>query len=102
MSRAEQEALYEKATGQDALDRQKRAGAPKCRYCQEPIRWGKKTNGQRIPIDWNVHEGGGVLLFDDGECELVEAGGETSGKKQGRSWTRHYAHFATCTKRERR
>jgi hypothetical protein len=102
MSRAEQEELYEKATDQDALDRQKRAGAPKCRYCSVPIRWGKKSNGQRIPIDWDPHEGGNVLLFDDGTCELVEAGGEVSGEKQGRSWTRHYGHMQTCSKRERR
>ena len=92
LSRDDQAKLYREQMGADALARQKRAAAPKCKSCRAPIRWATiKGSGKHMPLDYDETEGGNVFLFKDDVCVV---GKQTDKTPFGA--TRHYSHFATC------
>lgn len=87
--------LYEQEMGANALARQQRAAAARCSSCQQPIRWVRTSNGKPMPVDYDPHEGGNILVDDHGGNAIVtEPGGPGSGIPSGK--TLHYSHFATC------
>lgn len=91
-SRDLQERLYRETMDDEALARQKREAATKCKSCGEPIRWGRE--GERhVALDYDEHEGGNVFLFADGGCYT---GRQEDVTPPGA--TRHYKHRATCRK----
>lgn len=90
-SRDLQERLYRELMDDEALARQKREAAPRCKSCGAPIRWAKTSNGRHMPLDYDEHDGGNVFLFTDGVCMVGTQADETP-----RFATRHYSHFATC------
>lgn len=53
-----------------------------------------KVSGSWMPVDFDPHEGGNVLVWDDGRAEMTSPGGPSTGIPAGA--TLHYSHFATC------
>lgn len=95
----EQAKLYENEMGGDAATRQLRAAAPKCRSCNEPIRWITTSGGKHMPVDYDPHDGGNILLWPDGRSKQCEPGGPREGIPA--EATLHYSHFATCPHADR-
>lgn len=89
--RQEQERLYERTLGPDALARQKRDAATKCKSCGAPIRWGITRNGKRMPLNYDETPEGNVFLFGDDGCRVGNKNDPTPVDA-----TRHTSHFATC------
>lgn len=86
--------LYEAEMGAEAAARQLRAAAAKCKSCQAPIRWIQTTAGKHMPVDYDPHEAGNILLWPDGRSKPCETGGPAGGIPADA--TLHFSHFATC------
>jgi hypothetical protein len=80
----------------EALARQKRDAATKCKSCAAPIRWAKTGAGKHMPLDYDEHEGGNVFFFKDGTCYVGKQDDPTPVDA-----TRHYSHFSTCPSADR-
>jgi hypothetical protein len=91
ISAREQQTLYRDTMGENALERQRRAGATRCRSCFRPIRWARTGSGKRMPVDYDENEAGNVFLFADGGCRVGKQDEQTPAGA-----TRHFSHFATC------
>lgn len=93
MNARDRERLYAEQQGGDALARQQRAAAPRCKSCRRPIRWVvTRGNGRRMPVDWDPHEDGNVVVDPDGRADVYR---ETPTAVAAGS-TLHFSHFATC------
>jgi hypothetical protein len=99
MNAAERRKLYEEQVGTEALQRQDalkqrqaRAVAPKCRSCEAPMRWVVTGRGRRMPVDFDPHEDGNVVVDANGRAEVYR---ETPMTIDSGS-TVHFSHFATC------
>jgi hypothetical protein len=84
--------LYEEQVGPDALARQLRAAAPKCRSCTRPMRWVTTIRGSKMPVDFDPHEDGNVVVHRDGRADVYQS---TPTEIPGGA-TLHFSHFATC------
>jgi hypothetical protein len=89
---AERRKLYEDQVGPDALQRQLRAAAPKCRSCQRPMRWITTNRGRKMPVDYDPHEDGNIVVHPDGRADIYQATPSTIPD----GTTLHFSHFATC------
>jgi hypothetical protein len=84
--------MYAEQLGEDALARQRRESAPKCKSCGAPIRWAITRSGRRMPLDYDESPTGNVLLFGDESCRVIGADEQFTPSDA----TRHTSHFATC------
>jgi hypothetical protein len=84
--------LYEKEMGAEAAYRQRRASAPKCKSCGRPMRWVDTNRGRKMPVDFDPHEDGNVVVHANGRADVQ--GATPSEIPNGA--TLHFSHFATC------
>jgi hypothetical protein len=98
IARGDQEAAYLADKGDDALERQRAAGAPRCSSCHAHIYWAVTDAGKRMPINVVDDEGGNVFLFrappGSNQPWRCKVGRQDDPTPQGA--TRHFSHFATC------
>lgn len=92
MNARDRQRLYADQVGEDALARQKRAAAPKCKSCHRPMRWVITNRGRKMPVDFDPHEDGNVVVNQNDRAEVY---GATPTVVPDGS-TLHFSHFATC------
>jgi hypothetical protein len=93
MNATEREQLYAKELGPEALARQRRASAPKCRSCLRPMRWVTvSTTNRKMPVDYDPHEDGNVVVYANDRADVYRD--TPSAVPNGA--TLHFSHFATC------
>lgn len=83
--------LYAAELGEEVLARQLRAAAPRCRFCHEPIRWTTTHRGKRLPVDYDQHEAGTVVVLGDRATVFPSQPHEVP-----KGSTLHFPHHATC------
>lgn len=92
MNAVEREKLYAQQLGDDALARQKRAKAPRCRSCERPMRWVDTNRGRKMPVDYDPHEDGNVVVHANGRADVYQS----TPLDIPAGATLHFSHFATC------
>ena len=93
MNKTEAQRLYEQEAGADALARQRRAAAPRCKSCARPMRWvTNRLSGRKMPVDFDPHEDGNVVVDANDRADVYRA---TPTEIPAGS-TLHFSHFATC------
>ncbi|MFL5954828.1 MAG: hypothetical protein ACJ76I_12050 [Gaiellaceae bacterium] len=92
MNARERQKLYAESVGADALARQLRAAAPKCKSCLRPMLWVTTNRGRHMPVDFDPHEAGNVVVFADGRADIYREA--PSVVPNGA--TLHFSHLATC------
>ena len=71
MNAGEREKLYAAQVGADALARQRRATAPKCKSCLRPMRWVTvSTTNRKMPVDYDPHEDGNVVVHANDRADV--------------------------------
>lgn len=83
--------LYAAELGDDALERQLRAAAPRCRLCDAPMRWVTTHADRKMPVDYDPHDAGNVVVMVDRATVYPSTPHEVT-----KGATLHFAHHATC------
>lgn len=97
MNATEREKLYAAELGTEALARQRRATAPTCRGCNQPMRWVTvSTTNRKMPVDYDPHEAGNVIVYANDRADVYR----TTPTSIPDGATLHFSHFATCPKAE--
>lgn len=83
--------LYAQTAGPEALERERRAASARCKRCDAAMRW-VTAAGRPMPVDFDPHEDGNVLVHPDGRAEVFHDTPRTIPDGA----TVHFSHFATC------
>lgn len=71
MNKADIAKLYAQTAGEEALEREQRASAPRCKACGAAIRWVVTyARDQRMPVDYDPHEDGNVVVYNHGRADV--------------------------------
>lgn len=93
MNATERQKLYAEELGQEALARQLRASAPRCKGCLRPMRWVTvSTTNRKMPVDYDPHEDGNVIVYANDRADVYQ----TTPTSIPDGATLHFSHFATC------
>lgn len=76
--------------------------AAACRTCGEPLEWAVTAGGKRMPVDYDPHPEGNVLLRrrSDGSLTADVLAGERLDHARSLNATLWRSHFATCAQAE--
>jgi hypothetical protein len=71
-----------------------------CHSCNAPIRFVLLApSGKRMPIDWEPHPEGNVMVLEDGKVVVLSKGLASTARANHEDL--HRSHFATCTDPDR-